>query len=111
MPQKPQHKADFDRGRAIIAKGSKSFALAARLFPAPTRVHVYQLYAWCRYCDDQIDGQTLGFGQAAPDAPEQRKRLARLRAETEAAMAGKLMPDPVMRAFQQTFLACGIAPR
>jgi len=111
MRQKQRRKADFDRSRAIIAKGSKSVALAARLFPAPVRVHVYHLYAWCRFCDDQIDGQALGFGQVAPGTAEQRLRLARMRAETEAAMAGKPMPDPVMRAFQRTFLACGIAPR
>lgn len=45
-----------------IAAGSKSFAAAARLFPAAMRRDVTLLYAWCRHCDDVIDGQTLGHG-------------------------------------------------
>ena len=49
----------FSRER--IEKGSKSFAAAARLFAPDTRASAYMLYAWCRHCDDVIDGQTLGF--------------------------------------------------
>ena len=47
--------------RERIENGSKSFAAAARLFDADTRAHAYMLYAWCRHCDDVIDGQELGF--------------------------------------------------
>jgi phytoene synthase len=39
-----------------IQHGSKSFALAARLFDAPTREGAILLYAWCRHWNDQIDG-------------------------------------------------------
>ncbi|MFY0614525.1 MAG: phytoene/squalene synthase family protein [Hyphomicrobiaceae bacterium] len=49
----------FSRER--IEKGSKSFAIAARLFAPDTRASAYMLYAWCRHCDDEIDGQNLGF--------------------------------------------------
>ena len=47
--------------RAAIAKGSKSFAVASRLFDRDTRERAWMLYAWCRRCDDIADGQNLGF--------------------------------------------------
>ena len=37
---------------AAIRTGSKSFALAARLFDPATRDLVWDLYTWCRHCDD-----------------------------------------------------------
>jgi len=52
--------------RETIQKGSKSFAAAAALFDAQTRIDAEMLYAWCRHCDDVIDGQDLGHGMAAP---------------------------------------------
>jgi phytoene synthase len=77
------------QSREIIRKGSKSFAAAARLFDAETRADVYKLYAWCRYCDDLIDGQEMGFGREEISAAEARSRLAYLRAHTERALAGE----------------------
>ena len=50
--------------KTIIEQGSKSFAAAAKLFDPATREKAFMLYAWCRHCDDEIDGQELGFGQA-----------------------------------------------
>lgn len=38
-----------------IEEGSKSFSLAARLFPHGPRLGAYYIYFWCRYCDDVID--------------------------------------------------------
>lgn len=49
--------------RANIDKGSKSFALASRLFAPEVRERAHLLYAWCRACDDITDGQD--YGQAA----------------------------------------------
>ena len=97
--------------RAIIRKGSKSFAAAARLFDPETRDKAFMLYAWCRYCDDQIDGQDLGFGQQSPEAEEQQRILARLAQQTEAAMAGEPTDDPVFSAFQRVFQHAGIDRR
>ncbi len=75
--------------RERIEKGSKSFAAAARIFDSDTRGHAYMLYAWCRHCDDLIDGQELGF--ASPDTitttPEER--LAELREKTRRAVQGE----------------------
>ncbi|WP_460425699.1 hypothetical protein [Azotobacter armeniacus] len=28
------------------------------------------LYAWCRHCDDVVDGQSHGFGSGAPGADQ-----------------------------------------
>ena len=57
-----------DRSRLIIQRGSKSFAAAAKLFDGETRDNAYMLYAWCRYCDDQIDNQELGFNSQPQSA-------------------------------------------
>jgi len=89
----------------IIQAGSKSFAAAARLFDPSTRASAYLLYAWCRHCDDAIDGQELGFVRspdrqdALPHDPV--SELARLRRLTGDALDGKFMSDPIFAAFQR----------
>ena len=50
------------QSRETMAQGSASFRAATRLFDRPLREDVWALYAWCRYCDDEIDGQELGHG-------------------------------------------------
>ena len=70
-----------------IEHGSKSFAGAAKLFDPKLRTSVQMLYAWCRYCDDVIDDQELGF-QAAASAESIENRLFKLREQTERAMRG-----------------------
>ena len=85
--------------KTIIEQGSKSFAAAAKLFDSQTRSRAFMLYAWCRHCDDQIDGQELGFGQQSPDPAEQRRILGELIRDTEAAMAGEPTDDPVFAAY------------
>jgi phytoene synthase len=55
-----------DRARRMVeeegddryfAHHSKSFSLAARLFPAPARKSVASVYAYCRFTDDLVDGR------------------------------------------------------
>jgi phytoene synthase len=81
--------------REMIRAGSRSFAAAAKLFSPQTRHGAYMLYAWCRHCDDRIDGQDLGFGMTELGADEQQGRLAELRLRTDRALAGQLQDDPV----------------
>jgi len=71
-----------------MAKGSPSFAAAARLFPGHIRDSAAMLYAACRYCDDLIDGQHLGHyhHQSIPSSPA--ARLSHLETETRRALAG-----------------------
>ncbi|MDX7953775.1 phytoene/squalene synthase family protein [Lichenihabitans sp. Uapishka_5] len=98
--------ADVAAAKATIAKGSKSFAVAAKLFAPAMRADAVLLYAWCRHCDDVIDGQELGFAAPSPgvaaglpgsQASTPEARLAALRAETLAALDGTAT-DPVFRA-------------
>jgi phytoene synthase len=76
------------RGEAkrILARGSKSFALAGALLGRRTRDDAAVLYAWCRRADDRIDD--------ACDSPSHGGELAQalevLRAELDALYAGQV---------------------
>ena len=76
-----------------IARGSKSFALAARLFDPATRERALLLYSWCRHCDDIVDEQTLGMGFLAREHTGVA-RVEQLRRSTIQALAGR-PPDLV----------------
>ena len=82
-------------GHASIKKGSKSFALASRVLPPELRDDASMLYAWCRYCDDVIDGQEMGHGQIADYKIGQAERLEQLRKDTSDALAGVPTDNPV----------------
>ena len=78
---------------AVIRAGSASFALASRLLAPETRNNVWLLYAWCRYCDDVTDGQTLGRPSAAGGTDI--NAVEHLRALTSAAVDGVTpLPEP-----------------
>ncbi len=66
-------------GQTTIAEGSKSFALASLFFGADLQTDVQLLYAWCRHCDDVVDGQNLG-GDAPSAAMSEADRAAALEA-------------------------------
>ena len=74
--------------RELIEKGSKSFAMAAKLLPRGVREDAMMLYGWCRYCDDVIDDQVLGFA-AGRGGASPAERLAMLREKTEQALKGE----------------------
>lgn len=78
--------------QAMMREGSKSFNAAARLLPRRERASAYLLYAWCRRCDDIIDGQDLGR-EVREDARAPRQRLEWLRSQTEAALQGHTVED------------------
>ena len=83
---------------ASIARGSKSFAAASRLFDPATRDRAVLLYAWCRRCDDIADGQDHGHGMTrVDDAPA---RVAALSALTERALDGAVVGDPAFDALR-----------
>lgn len=104
---------------AMIRRGSKSFSRAAALLPARSRHAAYQLYAWCRYCDDTVDGQVLGqarvAGNAGPvdrrqtrDRATQRAALAELRRLTRSALDGAPTTDPVFAGLQRVVTGFGV---
>jgi phytoene synthase len=94
----------LEHATETIKVGSKSFAAAARLFDAPTRRSVLMLYAWCRHCDDVVDGQELGFNAAPSPTHDAAGNLATLYRETQRAYAGETMQDPAFAAFQEVAL-------
>lgn len=90
-----------EHGRRMIRTGSRSFFAAARIFDRPTRESAFLLYAWCRHCDDRIDGQELGHGAAPTGSREGFERLERLERETRRALAGERVDDPVFAGLQR----------
>ena len=94
--------------QASIAKGSKSFALASKLFDPATRERAWLLYSWCRRCDDIADGQDHGGAMSAVDNPQER--LAFVRDMTERALAGEVTGDPAFDALGLVARECNIPP-
>jgi len=86
--------------------GSKSFALASKLFDPVTRDRAWLLYSWCRACDDIADGQDHGGALRRVDNPEER--LAYLRDMTERALAGEVTGLPAFDALGLVVAECNI---
>ena len=86
-----------------IEKGSKSFALAARLFPPDLRASAYMLYAWCRYCDDLVDGQDLGHAVQQTNVPtaQPQQIVEQLECDTLRALAGETDLEPAFLALAE----------
>jgi len=94
--------------RSVIARGSKSFAAASRLFDRETRERVWLLYAWCRACDDIADAQDLGG--ALGDQSGAAERLARIRQLTALALAGTPSGEPSFDCFAVVAQECALTP-
>lgn len=92
-----------------IRAGSKSFSLASRLFPSSTRHLVWDLYAWCRYCDDVTDGQVSGHGRA--EVHDRAALVAGLRRLSDLAVAGDGGGHPVFAGLARVVAATGLPTR
>lgn len=77
---------------ATLAKGSKSFALAARLLPSASRADAAVLYTFCRRADDAIDLCSPGTERAA---------LSALEARVRSVYGGDTQPDVAWEAFAE----------
>lgn len=93
---------------ASIKQGSKSFAKAAMLFDKETRRSVTMLYAWCRYCDDVIDGQDMGHGAQSYTAERKQMLLEDLRRETERIYTDESLDIPAFAALRYVVQRHGI---
>ncbi len=91
----------LDHAIQSIEVGSKSFAAASRLFDPATRSSAVMLYAWCRHCDDVIDGQEAGHDAVVLSEEEVHRRLEALVANTEAVYAGLPIQDPAFAALRE----------
>jgi 15-cis-phytoene synthase len=63
------------QAHVTMAVHSKSFAMAARVFPAATRDDAAVIYSYCRYVDDAVDN--------ADGSDQQQRAMQRLRAELD----------------------------
>ena len=91
----------LDHATHSIKVGSKSFAAASRLFEPATRRSAVMLYAWCRHCDDVIDGQEAGHSATLLSETQARQRLAALIEQTQAVYAGHPVSAPAFAAFSE----------
>lgn len=80
---KDDQNADLIR---TIRKGSKTFFLASFFLTPKSRVAAYKYYAWCRYCDDQID--------KAPTQEEATRRLIELKQKTQQVLQSQITSHP-----------------
>jgi phytoene synthase len=85
--------------RRSMARGSRSFALASRLFDKATRERAWLLYAWCRRVDDITDGQE--FGGRPDDQAGAENRVQAIRVLTRRALEGQPTADAAFDAFGQ----------
>jgi phytoene synthase len=76
----------------VLARHSKSFALAARLLPKACRADVAVLYAYCRRADDEVD--------EAPEH-ERRARVEALFTELDSVYAGHPQSSPLIAELQR----------
>ncbi|HEX9202960.1 MAG TPA: phytoene/squalene synthase family protein [Vicinamibacteria bacterium] len=88
----PSPRTDRRCSERVLARHSKSFALAGRLFPPGPREDAAAVYAWCRRCDDGVD--LTDPGQQAAALVRAREQLAQL-------YAGAPTTDPILGAFQE----------
>jgi phytoene synthase len=68
----------------VTRRRARNFHYGLRLTPHDRRWAMYAVYAWMREADDLADG-------AGPDRAERERRIARFRADTDDAFAGR--PD------------------
>jgi 15-cis-phytoene synthase len=92
--------------RDSIARGSKSFAFASKLFDQKTRERVWLLYAWCRKCDDMADGQDHGGAMAQVTDP--LARFAIIRDLTSKAISGQATGEPAFDCLGIVAAECGL---
>jgi phytoene synthase len=85
-----------ETARASIARGSKSFAAASRLFAPVVRERAWLLYAWCRACDDLVDGQDHGHDRIV--VTDAQARVARVRTLSDMALDGHATGEPAFDA-------------
>jgi phytoene synthase len=86
--------ADHLACAAILRRSGSSFALPIRLLPTAKRQGTTAIYAFCRVADDLVD--------EAPDTATAAEGLDSFTAKTEAALAGRSIDDPVLRALTDT---------
>ena len=94
----------YRAARQVTQKHAKSFYFSSFPLPKMKRLRAYALYAYCRYCDDWIDGAAPGSRKTAA---EELKIFTRQLLEC----TGEHTVPPWAAAFRDTFLRCRIPER
>jgi 15-cis-phytoene synthase len=90
----------YTEAASVTAVGSKSFYFATRLFPPRLARYAHSVYWFCRHTDDLVDeAASREIGQAELNSWEAQTRLA---------LAGRSIPNPLLRLFAHTCQECGI---
>jgi phytoene synthase len=106
MTSPAERKELVEQAEAAIRQGSQSFRFASRLFDRVTRERAWLLYAWCRACDDYVDGQELGHGPGTSGTTP--ASVERLLSRSARALAGEWLGDPPFDGLGLVALECGI---
>ena len=92
----------YELCRRVHKGHSRTYYFSTSLFPKEVRPHVHALYAFMRYADEIVDNP------GATTLEEQLVSLESFEQETLSAMAGRAVPNPVLRAYGHTATLCGI---
>lgn len=93
--------------RVIIAHYSTSFSLACKMLDKDSRVHISNIYALVRLADEVVDGVA---SQAGLEPRAVAQALARLEAETEAALQTGYSTNLIVHAFAHTARLIDLGP-
>jgi len=92
--------ADHAACAAILRRSGSSFALPISLLPVAKQRGTTAIYAFCRVADDLVDD--------AADRESAAAGLTAFSAATDAALAGRPVDDPVLRAVVDTVRRYGV---
>ncbi len=101
-PRTARVEEGYTEAARITRDRAKSFAFASVALEPKARRAAYAVYAFCRRCDDAVDGAAPGQAPA---------RLARVREEVARAYAGEDDGDAILAAFGDTVRGCGVPRR
>ncbi len=85
--------------------------MASRVFDRQTRERAWLLYAWCRHCDDVMDGQDHGNTMSGVNGTDAAIRLATITDLTERALRGETTGVPAFDGLGQVVAECAIPYR
>lgn len=92
----------YELCRRIHKGHSRTYYFSTSLFPREIRPCVHALYAFMRYADELVDNP------GATTLDEQLANLESFEKETISAMSGGAVSNPILRAFGDTTILCGI---
>jgi 15-cis-phytoene synthase len=92
---------DYAACRQIMQAASKNYSFASKFFPADKLQHVEALYALLRVGDDRVDVSHAGFGSRLEAIEDWENAYWRAFQQGDS-------PDPVLRAYLNTAIECGI---